>query len=183
MTHAVCEHCGCSLDFGEKCDCQNEQKEKDRPHANETGPQKAAETAPSSNNIAQKREKVNTSALRKLREDKQIPAKDIVTLVQEKYPKYDKTLQSKCERGEEYGIDLKSDAMDAILAKYAPEELEAIKRKRRGGHRLICKISCRLEDDEYSQLIIAIKDDGFDQMQAWLTYMVRNYLKAKKGAN
>lgn len=26
--HQICPDCGCSLDFGEKCDCQNEQKEK-----------------------------------------------------------------------------------------------------------------------------------------------------------
>lgn len=173
-----CPECGAALDPGERCDCQ---KEKDCPHANEISPKPTADITPLSNSIAHKREKVNINALKKLREDKQIPAKDIVILVQTMYPKYDKTLQSKCERGEEYGIDIKSDAMDALLAKYAPEQLENVRRKRRGGHRLTCKIACRLEDDEYNRLIVAIKDDGFNQMQAWLTYMVRNYLKAKKG--
>lgn len=41
--------------------------------------------------------------LRELRLSKQIPAKDMVAVVQAIYPKYDKTVQSKCENGDAYG--------------------------------------------------------------------------------
>lgn len=44
--------------------------------------------------------------LRELRLSKQIPAKDMVAVVQAIYPKYDKTVQSKCENGEAYGVSL-----------------------------------------------------------------------------
>lgn len=40
--------------------------------------------------------------LRELRIEKQIPAKEMVAVVQTLYPKYDKTVQSKCENGDTY---------------------------------------------------------------------------------
>ena len=46
--------------------------------------------------------------LRELRLSKQIPAKDMVAVVQAIYPKYDKTVQSKCENGDAYGVSLLS---------------------------------------------------------------------------
>ena len=39
--------------------------------------------------------------IRELRISRKLPAKDMVAVVQELYPKYDKTMQSKCERGDE----------------------------------------------------------------------------------
>lgn len=58
--------------------------------------------------------------LRELRLSKQIPAKDMVAVVQQIYPKYDKTVQSKCENGEVYGVSLRPDAMAALYAHFAP---------------------------------------------------------------
>jgi len=104
----------------------------------------------------------------------------MVDTVKVLFPKYDKMLQSKCEHGEEYGIDLKSKALDALLEKYAPELLEKERHRRNGCHRLKCQVACRLEDDEYAELIKAVKDDGFDTMQSWLTFSIRKYLKSKK---
>ena len=51
--------------------------------------------------------------LRALRLSKQIPAKDMVAVVQAIYPKYDKTVQSKCENGDAYGVSLRPDALRA----------------------------------------------------------------------
>lgn len=103
----------------------------------------------------------------------------MVLTVRTLYPKFDKMLQSKCEHGEEYGIDLKTKAMDALLAKHAPELLAQVKHRRDGCHRLKCKVSCRLEDNEYAELVKRIKEDGFDTMQAWLAFKIRAYLKSK----
>lgn len=147
--------------------------------ANQTNPHRDDKSL--SDSISQKSEKIKPNPLRDLRLSKSIPPKEIVDFVREIYPKYDKMLQSKCEHGDTYGIALRTDAMDALIKKYAPEQLEAIKRKRRGGHRLTKKITCRLEDDEYEKLIKYTHEDGFDQMQAWLTWVVRNYLKKKAG--
>lgn len=177
MYGKICPGCGAHLDPGEKCsDCI----EKGLPHANENSPEEHdSNTDAPADSIARNPPKVKIEPLRELRISHNIPGKDMIEVVKAIFPKYDKMLQSKCERSSEYGVRIRSEALDALYTKYAPELLEKEKRRRRGGHRLTCKISCRLEDDEYNRLIACIKDDGFDQMQAWLTYIVRNYLKKK----
>ena len=146
------------------------------PNANQYDPR----TTPSHHSIAQTAKKCKQNLLRDLRVTKKIPAKDMIDLVREHYPKYDKALQSKCEHGEEYGIDIRSDAMDALLAKFAPEQLEAEKHRRNGGHRLTKRIMCRLEDDDYSALVQYITADGYTDMNAWLVSTVRSYLAEKR---
>ncbi len=120
--------------------------------------------------------------LRSLRISLQIPAKEMVAVVQKLYPKYDKTLQSKCERGNEYGVQLRRDAMDAILARFAPQTPQPAAKKKDDGHKLTCRISCRLPDEEYAELQQFIKADGYDTMQAWLAHQVRGYIKRKRKA-
>lgn len=119
--------------------------------------------------------------LRELRISRQLPAKEMVAVVQAIYPKYDKTLQSKCERGNEYGIQLRRDAMDALHARFSTEtKTEPAKKKKGDGHKLTCRISCRLTNEDYAELQQFIKDDGFDTMQAWLTHRIRKYIKRKR---
>lgn len=115
--------------------------------------------------------------LRQLRLSKQIPAKDMVSVVQSLYPKYDKTVQSKCENGDAYGVCLRTDAMKALYTKFAPEMLKA----KKSDHRLKCRISCRLEDADYEALQRNIKADGYATMQDFLTDMIRRYNKQKEG--
>lgn len=146
------------------------------PNANQYDPR----TTPSHHSIAQSAKKCKQNLLRDLRVTKKIPAKDMIDLVREHYPKYDKALQSKCEHGDEYGIDIRSDAMDALLAKFAPEQLEAEKRRRNGGHRLTKRIMCRLEDEDYSALVQYITADGYTDMNAWLVSTVHSYLAEKR---
>ncbi len=117
------------------------------------------------------------NALRELRLRCQLPAKEMVSVVQELYPKYDKTMQSKCERGSEYGVDLRPDAMAALYQRFDPGGLEARRRKKNSGHRLTCRISCRLEDEDYRALQQHIQADGYQTMQNWLTDMVRQYIE------
>ncbi len=110
--------------------------------------------------------------LKKLRLQKNIPAKDMVSVVKELYPKYDKTTQSKCENGAAYGICLRQDALKAVFVRFAPEHL---KERKKNDHRLTCRISCRLETVEYDKLQQNIKSDGFTTMQDWLTEVVKQY--------
>ena len=77
---------------------------------------------------------------------------------------------------------IRPEAMDVLVAKYAPEELEEIKRKRRGGHYLKCKVACRLKDEEYAEFVELVKEDGFDTIQAWLATDIRKHLAARKTA-
>lgn len=114
--------------------------------------------------------------LRELRVTKQIPAKDMVAVVQTLYPKYDKTVQSKCENGEAYGVTIRPDAMHALYERFAPERLEPPKRTRYGQHRLTCRISCRLEDGDYAALQQLIEASGCATVQDWLTGIVRKLI-------
>ncbi len=182
MYYKKCGDCGASLDFCEVCDCKGE-KEKDYSPTNEISPNNTADINLHKNSITQKSPQINSERLKNLRLSKNIPSRELVNEVRKLYPRYDKTLQSKCERGDEYGIELRRDALEALLERYAPEQLEELKCKRSDGHRLTCKISCRLEDEDYNRLIAYIRDDGFTQMQAWLTFVVKNYLKTKGAAS
>lgn len=108
-------------------------------------------------------------SLKELRSEKNIPAKD-----------YDKTIQSKCENGELYGVCLRPEAVDAVCEAFAPE----LKRqKRKDTRRLTCKISCRLENADFEKLQLNIKAEGYITTQDWLTAMVRQYNKEKEQKN
>ena len=118
--------------------------------------------------------------LTKLRLGKQIPAKDMVAVVQELYPAFDKTMLSKSEHGDRYGVTLRRDAMDALIDTFAPEAKAAFKKRRAGGHRLTCKIACRLENDDYSALQQAIRANGYATTQDWLSDIVKEYIISHK---
>ncbi len=171
-----CPDCGANLDYGEKCDCNG----KGLPRGNEESPNNGGSST--STIISQKSDDVKPEPLRELRISKSIPGNDLVDVVRVLFPKYDKTLQSKCERSDEYGVRIRPEAMDALYAKFAPELLEKIKYKRQGCHRLTKRVSCRLGDSEYAELLEAIREEGFDTMQAWLAFNIRNHLKARKEA-
>lgn len=117
--------------------------------------------------------------LRDLRVSKSIPAKDMVAVVQALYPKYDKTVQSKCENGNAYGVSIRPDAMKALYERFAPERLEPPKRTRHGLHRLTCRISARLETSVYEALQQRIAAEGYGTTQGWLTDMIKRYLETE----
>ena len=115
--------------------------------------------------------------IRALRLAKNIPAKDIAETIRELYPKFDKTVLSKCEHGEDYGIHIRADAVDALYAKFAPELMEPRKKARRGGNLLTCRISARLTDEAYAALQQRMKADGYATTQGWIAAMVAQYTK------
>ena len=172
--YKTCSACGAHLDPGEKCECNG----KGLPRGNGNSPEKNGSST--SSIVSQNSEDVKSEPLRKLRISKASPAMEMVDVVRGIFPKYDKTLQSKCERSSEYGVRIRPEAMDALVAKYAPEELEEIKRKRRGGHYLKCRVQCRLEDAEYAEFVKLVREDGFDTIQAWLAFHIRRRLAERK---
>ena len=115
--------------------------------------------------------------LKDLRTAKNIPAKEMVEVVRGIYPKYDKTIQSKCENSKLYGVELKRDAMKALIDKFAPEYNRI---RKSDGHKLKCRIHCRLEDLEYEKLMRNIRADGYTTVQDWLTAVVKRYNKRKE---
>ena len=118
--------------------------------------------------------------LRDLRVRCQLPVKDMVEVVRTLYPKFDKTVQSKCENGSAYGVLLRPDALEALYRAFDPEALESRSKPKKEKHRLTCRISARLEDDDYKALQQHLEADGYSTMQELLTDLVRRYLKEKE---
>lgn len=108
--------------------------------------------------------------------DPQIMVKEVVPVIQTKFPKYDAQLHSKVERPDNYGIELCKEAEAAVRAHFGFKE-EAPQKPRKADRRTLpSKISCRLEKDEYDRLQIAIREDDFNTVQDWLRSMVIRYL-------
>lgn len=112
--------------------------------------------------------------LKELRLSQQIPAKDMVEVVRRLYPKYDKTVQSKCENGDVYGVMIRPDAMNALYDAFALEPPAPPKKDKR---RLTCRISARLETADYERLQQLIKADGYKTMQDWIADVVRERIR------
>lgn len=75
--------------------------------------------------------------------------KDMISVVQVKYPKYDKMIHSKVVHGREYGIQLRHDAMRALQERFAPEFLE---KPRKPNRKKPNRIQARLPDALFKQL-------------------------------
>lgn len=114
--------------------------------------------------------------LKALRLKLKLPAKDMVEVVQRIYPKYDKTVQSKCENGELYGIQLAPDAMAALYKTFDPERATTRSAPKKDKHRLTCSIRARLETPVYEALQQRIESDGHTTAQDWLTEKILAYL-------
>ena len=118
--------------------------------------------------------------LRDLRVRCQLPVKDMVEVVRTLYPKFDKTVQSKCENGDAYGVSIRPDALEALYRAFDPATLESRSKPKKEKHRLTCRISARLEDNDYKALQQHLEADGYSTMQELLTDLVRRYLKEKE---
>lgn len=118
--------------------------------------------------------------LRELRLGKKLPAKEIVAVVQRMYPSFDKTMLSKSENGDKYGVSIRRDALNALIDEFAPEERKAIEHQRNGRHKLTRRISCRLPDDVADELLQQIQADGYKTTQDWLDGVVKKYLASKR---
>ncbi len=117
------------------------------------------------------------NALRALRLTIGVPVGEMVAVVRQAHPKYDKTVQSKCEHSEDYGVELTKAAMSTLYAAFDPERRTAPKRRRRDTHRLTCSIKARLESSVYEALQQLIRAAGYKTTQDWLADMVRDYIE------
>lgn len=113
--------------------------------------------------------------LRRIREDSGAAPAAIIAIVQRRHPKYDKTLQSKCERTELYGVQLAEDSMKDLRRELTPEEEKKAAWVRQGRHRLTASVSCRLSDEECERFREIARQSG-NTMQAYLSTMIRDHL-------
>lgn len=118
--------------------------------------------------------------LKSLRVSYALAARDMAETVQALYPRFDRYLLSKCEAGDQYGVELRPNALKRLYMKFAPDAWEKFQRRRRDRHRLTRSVRCRLEEHTYLRLMELIRQDGFSTVQEWLTAVVLAYIAAKE---
>lgn len=123
--------------------------------------------------------------LKDLRISHSLAARDMADAVQALYPRFDRYLLSKCEASDQYGVELKRDALKLLYMTYAPKEWKRIQRRHTDRHRLTRSIRCRLDEPTYQALLSVIHENGFETVQDWLESTVRVILglRRKKAPN
>ena len=112
--------------------------------------------------------------VKEFREARGLQGKQIVEVMREKYPKYDKTIHSKVERPEEYGIRLLCEAENLIEEAFAGTAVQA---KKRDGRRLPCRVQCRMSKARFERLQQALRAEGFETVQAGVAHISARYLE------
>ena len=112
--------------------------------------------------------------------EKDLKSKDIISAVQEKFPKYDKFIHSKVLRPAEYGIGLIKEAQK-LVEDIAQETAQKPRRKenRKNPYRLTFRANKKL----LGQLQLAQKRIGIETMQDFLTYVVISWMERENGTD
>lgn len=118
---------------------------------------------------------VKPNIITSLRLAKGLPVRDMVAVVQVLYPKYEKTLHSKCEHGAEYGVQLRPDALHALLDAFAPERA---RRQAYDQERNSRRIQARLEADVLCRFRMVLAEDGYT-VQGWIEKQVLEYIEGR----
>lgn len=111
--------------------------------------------------------------VKEFREERGIYAAQVVDVIRERYPGYDKYLNSKVENPEKYGIRLVNDAEQMLEDAFQRTVPTSRKPDRR---RLPSRIQCRLSKTTFDQLQQAFRAAGFDTMQAGMQHLIVSYL-------
>lgn len=90
----------------------------------------------------------------------------LTEIVKEVHPNFDKTLLSKCENPEKYGIKLDYQTFRHLYESADPDGWEKYKRHT-DGHRLRKRIYIRMSDETYERLKCLMEADGYASFQEW----------------
>ena len=116
--------------------------------------------------------------MKEFREGLNLSQRDIIDVVQESAPGFDKYLLSKVERPEKYGIRLLNEIEQNLAEAFPPTVPEARKPDRRKNP---CRLYCRVGKRMYGQLQRALQADGFKTTQDGLVYIISKYLEGRDG--
>lgn len=102
----------------------------------------------------------------------------LADIVKEVHPNFDKTLLSKCENPEKYGVKLDYQTFKLLYQAADPEGWEKYKRHT-DGHRLRKRVYFRMSDETFDRLKQQLKGDGYTSFQEWGTVLIYRYLSSK----
>lgn len=112
------------------------------------------------------------SRLKDYRETVGASPADIVAILKARFVKYDKTLQSKCENTDQYGIEPCKAAFDLL-------DIHFKRTKRATRHRRQKRVMCRLTDDDYAAFKSAIEASSYPTMQAYMERSIKRFIKRR----
>lgn len=115
--------------------------------------------------------------MKEFREGRNLSQRDIIDVVQESAPGFDKYLLSKVEHPEKYGIRLLNEIEQNLVEAFPLTAPEARKPDRRKNP---CRLYCRVGKRMYGQLQRALQADGFKTTQDGLVYIISKYLEGHK---
>lgn len=116
--------------------------------------------------------------MKEFREGRNLSQRDIIDVVQESAPGFDKYLLSKVERPEKYGIRLLNEIEQTLVEAFPQTAPEPRKPDRRKNP---CRLYCRVGKRMYGQLQRALQADGFRTVQDGLVYIISKYLEGHNG--
>ena len=112
-----------------------------------------------------------------LRVKKNLSSRDMVEVVKPLYPKFDKITLSKCEHGDLYGIEIKSDALRELYRSFGQNLTIA---KKKDNRRLNHHLTVRVDDTDFELLKQNQKKHGFDTLQDCLSALIKTYNSKSK---
>lgn len=117
--------------------------------------------------------------LRELRMASEVTPQTMVDIVRLDYPKYDKTLQSKCEHTEDYGVELTYPAFRKLVIQLLGKAEWDKYKKYTDGHLNQKRIMIRMDDETFKRFMAQIHQDGYDTVQAWGLDHILAYINAR----
>lgn len=112
--------------------------------------------------------------------------REAVAIMRERYPKFDRSLLTKATNSDRYGVVIHPEGEARLRNRFpavfgrqlAQPDMANKPRRKSGGHRLTCRVQCRLEDEVYLDLLRLIKEDGYSTVQSWLSDVLNGYVAA-----
>ena len=111
--------------------------------------------------------------LKGFRYEKGLSPRDIVDVVRLQYPGFDRSLCSKVENSERYGVRLVYGAEVMVEEIFGNHSANG---KKRDLHRLRRRVQCRLPDAKYEALQRKLKNEGYETVQDLVNDLINKYL-------
>lgn len=113
--------------------------------------------------------------VKEFRETRDLSVKDVVSVVRESAPGFDRFLLSKVENPEKYGIRLLNGIEQALEDSFSAPK----KPSKPDNRKKPCKLTLRLGKLKMRQLQQAAFTEGFETMQSCLEYIVTTWLEER----
>lgn len=108
--------------------------------------------------------------IKQFRISRGVEVKDMVSVLRDYYPGYDKSLQSKVENPDKYGVRLLEEAEGLLLGEFAQKPSAP---PRPSGHKLHRRVQARLTEHDYGLLQLLKERYGYPTMQITLTTLIK----------